>query len=498
MKINMILIVVVCTVLVASTVVRGEEPIDKRWYISPGVNYIFADSDRLSDDDPEFRIGIGKAVSRSWNLELNIMIDNLSGKGANDDYEQRGLSLNALYFLTPESQISPYGVLGIGALRTSHSGEKSTNLMAEPGIGLRLSIRESWALRLEARHRYDDDSSSLSTEDQFNDWLTGLTLTLPLGKMAEREKPQKTAAHVPKDDDGDGVRNEIDRCPGTPAGVGVDPTGCPIDSDKDGVADYMDKCPDTPAGLKVDSNGCSEDSDNDGVADSMDQCPKTPVGIKVDTKGCPIDSDKDGVADYMDKCPGTPAGEKVDADGCSEDSDNDGVADSQDLCPNTPPVAKVDARGCPLDTDSDGVADYIDKCPDTKPDTVVDDKGCALPEKVSITLNIEFETAKADIHSKYHDEIKNLADVMSKYKTTTVEIGGHTDNVGREATNIELSQRRADAVKNYLVEEFGISASRISAKGYGSSKPVADNSTATGRQQNRRVEAVIDTVVHRQ
>lgn len=320
------------------------------------------------------------------------------------------------------------------------------------------------------RHRYDGDDSSISTEDHFNDWLAGLTWAIPLGKKpVSEEKMQVTKApepvQAPKDDDGDGVRNEIDHCPGTPVGVRVDSSGCPVDTDGDGVADYLDKCPGTPAGVRVDSSGCPVDSDGDGVSDSMDKCPDTTVGVAVDSSGCPADSDGDGIADSQDRCPGTPAG------------------------------VKVDASGCPLDSDGDGVADYLDKCPDTRPKTPVDDSGCALPEKVSITLNIEFDTAKADIKPQYSDEVRRLADFMIKYPVTTVEIGGHTDNTGREESNIKLSQRRADAVKKYLIEKFGIDASRISAKGYGPSKPVADNSTALGRQQNRRVEAVIDTMV---
>ena len=155
----------------------------------------------------------------------------------------------------------------------------------------------------------------------------------------------------------------------------------------------------------------------------------------------------------------------------------------------------VDANGCPKDSDGDGVTDSQDQCPNTPMGVKVDSKGCALPQKVSITLKIEFDTAKAVIQSKYHNEIKNLADFMNKYPTTAVEIGGHTDNVGKDAMNVGFSLRRADLVKKYLVDKFVIDASRISVKGYGYSKPVADNSTASGRQQNRRIEAVIDTVV---
>lgn len=121
------------------------------------------------------------------------------------------------------------------------------------------------------------------------------------------------------------------------------------DSDGDGVPDSSDKCPGTPAGVKVDASGCPLDSDGDGVLDNQDQCPNTPAGTAVGTNGCPLDSDGDGVPDYLDKCPNTPAGVKVDASGCplATDSDGDGVTDDRDQCPNTPPGTPVDAGGCP-------------------------------------------------------------------------------------------------------------------------------------------------------
>jgi OOP family OmpA-OmpF porin len=93
--------------------------------------------------------------------------------------------------------------------------------------------------------------------------------------------------HAP-DSDGDGVYDSNDKCPGTPAGMKVDSSGCPLDSDKDGVYDYLDKCLATPAGVKVDGNGCPKDSDRDGVADYLDKCPATPRSIKVDAVGCPV------------------------------------------------------------------------------------------------------------------------------------------------------------------------------------------------------------------
>ena len=97
----------------------------------------------------------------------------------------------------------------------------------------------------------------------------------------------ETMAHAPVDSDNDGVSDDLDRCPGTKAGVRVDANGCPLDADGDGVADNQDRCPGTPANVAVDAVGCPLDKDRDGVADYLDQCPNTPVGSIVDAKGCP-------------------------------------------------------------------------------------------------------------------------------------------------------------------------------------------------------------------
>jgi OOP family OmpA-OmpF porin len=243
------------------------------------------------------------------------------------------------------------------------------------------------------------------------------------------------------------------------------------------------------------------DSDNDGVPDSMDKCPDTPKGASVDAAGCPRDSDGDGVPDYLDKCPNTPKGEKVGADGCPlvSDSDGDGVVDSMDKCPDTPKGASVDAAGCPLDSDGDGVPDYLDKCTNTPKGAKVDKDGCPekLAEKVSIALLIEFDSGKADIKSKYEEQIKKVADFMTTYPETTAVIEGHTDNVGKEASNVRLSTMRAESVRTYLIEKFGIAPERLITKGLGSSQPVADNATPEGRQKNRRITAVIEAMTVR-
>ncbi|MDD3080298.1 MAG: DUF5723 family protein [Paludibacter sp.] len=306
----------------------------------------------------------------------------------------------------------------------------------------------------------------------------------------------------PLDSDGDGVPDYKDKCPDTPVEARgmVDSIGCPLDTDKDGIYDYMDKCPDTPEGVKVDSVGCPLDGDGDGVADYLDLCPDTPIEAKgmVDKNGCLLDSDDDGVYDYLDLCPNTPAEARgfVDKNGCPLDADDDGVPDYLDKCPNTPTEARgmVDAAGCPRDTDGDGVPDYLDNCP--KLAGVASNHGCPELKKEIRTLfqkalqGIQFESGRATIKKSSNTILNQIAKVLTDNPNYLVEVQGHTDNVGNPENNQKLSEARANSVRDYLISK-GIAEKRITAKGYGDTKPIASNKTWQGRAKNRRVEFMI-------
>lgn len=184
------------------------------------------------------------------------------------------------------------------------------------------------------------------------------------------------------------------------------------------------------------------DSDGDGVIDSLDKCPSTPADVTVDGDGCPLDSDKDGVLDYLDKCPDTPLGTKVDTDGC--------------------------------------------------PEVVVSAQKAAAAEnfcRKPAMLTIEFDTNQMAIKPQYHDELKIFGDFLVVFHNAKGEISGHTDNVGSKAFNQKLSLARAESVKKYIVDTFGIEDARIDAKGYSFSKPVDSNKTKAGKAKNRRIEA---------
>jgi len=232
-----------------------------------------------------------------------------------------------------------------------------------------------------------------------------------------------------------------------------------LDSDGDGVTDNKDKCPGTPAGVAVDSDGCSLDSDGDGVTDDKDKCPGTPSGVSVDARGCPlsVDSDGDGVTDDEDRCPGTPRGAKVDSNGCELDSDGDGVVDSQDQCPGTPAGIEVDSRGC---------------------------------AKPIILRGVNFEHDSSVLTSESRSILHGVADSLKKRPDMRVEVAGHTDSFGSSKYNNKLSQRRAESVRSFLVS-LGIDAGNLSARGYGEEQPIRANDTKRGRADNRRVELKI-------
>ncbi|AJR03048.1 OmpA family protein [Siansivirga zeaxanthinifaciens] len=253
------------------------------------------------------------------------------------------------------------------------------------------------------------------------------------------------------------------------------------DTDGDGIFDKDDACPDVP-GIAA-FNGCP-DTDGDGIEDSKDACPNE-AGLD-EFNGCP-DSDGDGVADKDDKCP-TVAGLKALA-GCP-DADGDGVTDADDKCPNEAgPAAN---QGCPWpDTDGDGVLDKDDKCPNVK--GTVANQGCPeVTEEVQKSLNayaktILFDTGKATIKSQSAAVLGDIIKILNEYPNSKFTVEGHTDSVGSETLNQRLSDARANSVKEYLIEN-GIDAFRLSALGYGESKPIDTNKTSKGRANNRRVE----------
>jgi OOP family OmpA-OmpF porin len=230
------------------------------------------------------------------------------------------------------------------------------------------------------------------------------------------------------------------------------------------------------------------DSDHDGYIDSEDQCPQE-QGIA--PRGCPADTDSDGVLDRDDFCP-REAGPAP--NGCPDpDPDHDGVPLPCDQCPKE---VGVKPTGCPIrDTDGDGIFDDKDKCVD-KPETrngFEDDDGCpdTIPDAVKkfsgVIQGISFDKNKATIRPQSKATLANAATVLKNFPSVNLEISGHTSSEGDAAVNQRLSQERADAVKQWLVDN-GVPGERIKTRGAGADEPIADNKTAAGREKNRRIE----------
>jgi outer membrane protein OmpA-like peptidoglycan-associated protein len=247
------------------------------------------------------------------------------------------------------------------------------------------------------------------------------------------------------------------------------------------------------------------DRDKDGILDEDDACPDEP-GVKSDDPkkhGCPLpaDRDKDGILDVDDACPDEAgvASDDPKKHGCPRlDSDKDGVFDDEDACVNEPGVKTTDplTNGCPLpkDTDKDTIIDPEDACPEVPGPKNEDRKknGCpaARVEKGQIRIleRVEFENNSAKIRPESDTILQAVLTVMKEHpEFTKLSVEGHTDNRGAAGHNLDLSRRRAASVMKWLTDH-GIDKARLSSKGLGMQKPIDDNSTDAGRQNNRRVE----------
>jgi OOP family OmpA-OmpF porin len=247
------------------------------------------------------------------------------------------------------------------------------------------------------------------------------------------------------------------------------------------------------------------DKDGDGIPDNVDKCPNDPEdkdGFE-DADGCPDpDNDKDGILDVKDKCPLEPEDKDgfQDADGCPDpDNDADGIADVNDKCPLEAEDKDgfEDEDGCPdPDNDKDGVLDTVDKCPNEP--GPADNNGCpkkyehivVTQEKIELKQKIFFDTDKATIQPRSFSLLDEIASVLRGRPTMTVRIEGHTDSRGSRPHNLKLSQARSDSVRQHLIG-LGVDAHRMESRGYGPDQPIETNKTAGGREKNRRVEFFI-------
>lgn len=338
------------------------------------------------------------------------------------------------------------------------------------------------------------------------------------------------------DGDADGVPDKEDDCPETPGAERFN--GCP-DSDLDGVMDKNDNCP-----LEVgppELAGCP-DNDRDGIINRLDGCPDAAGELK--NRGCP-DTDGDGVVDIEDDCPKISG--LIELAGCP-DADLDGVADAEDECPTEKGTMR--SRGCPpidssavdstatviataeeptanndstvttttIDTtvvvttitppldstiavvdnaeeDSNNQRDQndapISQNP-TRTDTAQVDIPTVQQKLTRLATDIKFNTASFTLSNTAKTSLTDVVELLRANPSLQLSINGYTDNVGSATANQRLSEKRAQATYDYLMEQ-GVAARQLQYRGFGEDSPIADNATAAGRYRNRRVELTLIT-----
>jgi outer membrane protein OmpA-like peptidoglycan-associated protein len=350
----------------------------------------------------------------------------------------------------PANKFVPFVLVGGGVMQVFKSDEedvisKDTDEIFYGGIGTKYRVDNGWGLRLDARVAFAPSSDSESVVPEFE----GLLSVYKEFGRPEVKKEEPPPPEGPKDTDGDGLNDDVDKC--------VDQAEDPDSFEDD------DGCPDT-------------DNDKDGVPDASDKCPmegEDPDGFQ-DDDGCPeADNDNDGIPDANDKCANEPedVDQWQDDDGCPDpDNDGDGVLDAQDQCKDQAETVNgfQDADGCP------------------------DDIPAAVKKFTGVIKGINFKTGEAVILKTSNKTLDATVKILNDYPDLKLEIQGHTDNAkmkknSKFADNMELSQARADAVKTYFVTK-GVAEDRLVAKGYGETAPIDPRNTKAAKAKNRRVE----------
>ena len=427
------------SLLIAFVAITNAQTVDKKWGIGAGVGAYGTLNKSGVGFMPE--LYLSRYLSPRLDLMLRGDLGLFNSKLTNDLDMANGFLDLRLKLNNEDKKFRPYLFAGPGIL--ADNGESGLNFNI--GAGDKYYVSPATALYMEVGYVNGIEATVAGKKTRDNFWKATVGVEFDFGKTP--------------DSDMDGVSDNKDKCPNTPAGVAVDAKGCPIDTDGDGVADYIDDCP-TVAGL-TSLKGCP-DTDKDGVADKDDACPD--VAGLVSLKGCP-------------------------------DTDGDGVADKDDKCPDTPKGAKVDAKGCPVDSDGDGVPDYMDKCP-TVPG-IKDNNGCPK-EKTAEEIEAEkmkvepvyFDSNKATFSAQEKAKVDKLVSLLQENSNYNVKVTGYADALGADAYNLNLSKNRVSAVvKSILSSKNKLKKNRIeSQKGLGEVNPAATNDTPEGRALNRRVE----------
>ena len=424
-------------IFITSTFYSSAQTAENPWAISVGIDLINVQGDDI-DSGLNFgapALSLSRYLGVGFSLGAQYSLNNI--KNTPEDLGYSSIDGVVKYNLS-DGKISPYLFAGFGVSRFSTNADnegllpsKETSRTGLGGIGVNFDLNDKLAINVSTSYRSDIEGDGYNHLQH----IVGLSYSFGAG-----------------------------------------------DADKDGVSDEKDECPDVP-GLK-EFNGCP-DSDGDGIPDNKDRCPEE-AGTEA-LQGCP-DGDGDGVADIDDICPDI-AG-MAEMNGCP-DTDSDGVSDNEDKCPEI--AGDIANGGCPwADTDGDGVLDNIDACKDEK-GTIVNNGCPELSKEILATLNkfglrINFPANSDKILGKKTQNILyQIKELLEEYPGDILIVEGYASSDGDDAYNIELSIKRAQAVKAYLVK-IGVSKDRLEVRGLGEAEPISNNESKEGRAENRRVQ----------
>jgi OOP family OmpA-OmpF porin len=425
--------------------------------------YVFDSKDDLEDSTfYGVRIGyerVGKDIADSIGLELFLAQGKADAEGGGDDVTMTLARLDATYPFSPQKPIIPFLALGGGVMKKDADGDSTSSGIVSYGGGFKFRLASFLLLRTEMRH-------NLVYKNEFkNNFEASAGLTFALG-LREPKKPEPV-----RDSDGDGVIDTDDACPGTPKDVKIDKRGCPLDADNDGVPDFRDRCPGTGTGTPVDEVGC-------------EKIPSLPVPEPAEGAA---DTVPEPVERAVDAAPAAKEEPMAPAATPPPSGDSEPVSPSETVVstplvmespatPSDPTVLAPLVTVPPKKEVADSAAAEI-AAPQTAP-----------PQEVRATVYFGYNSFRLTRESR--DVLFRIAGANPRALKGSVLLEGHSDDRGSDEYNLALGEKRARAVKSYLVT-LGVPASRITISSYGKERPVVAGNTESAWAKNRRVEVFI-------
>ncbi len=514
---------------VSGVAVAGNSP----WYIAPQLGAISPDDERGDfDNGTLLAISVGRELGNQWAAELRAATFSLNGTVDDRNTDQVSLGLDVHWYpfgrLIDDAIIRPYLIAGLAVIDTEIGDNfSSQNVGTSIGLGASLRVFDT-GLAVRAESRYATDFVDERTIDSFSDWQSTLGLQIPLGNQRETQAspvvqpaPAASAARkstVAKKPKGKSTlaasRNNPAASSPTPKRAAPKPAPKPF-------SPFSQSAPASASAVATSQPQASKQSSPPPEPEVVASAPRKPVPEKPAEKAQSEAASMQAKPKVATKPPARiepPKAAPLQPEpsnrpllgSSTTDSDGDGIRNSVDLCAATPSGGYVDADGCPLQfggTQTLAAAKPVPKSavapmsaetakpvppkPATsRPEISAAAKPAAETTRSATTIplkGVSFASGSAELTAGSGKAIARVAGLMMKKPDLQVEIAGHTDNQGSKAANQELSERRAQAVKNALIAQ-GINFRRISTRGYGDTKPVASNETAAGKEENRRIE----------